>query len=189
LDRLAKVKVEYQVATAEKTGLPSSSVDIVTAGQCWHWFNRSDAAREVYRILRPDGQVVIAHFDWIPLNGNVVEATEELILEFNPTWNMGGGNGLYPLWLRDLGEAGFVEIESFTYDLDVPYEHEAWRGRIRASAGVGASLSQRTVFKFDKALERMLKERFPQPTLQIHHRIFTVIARKSSREEKYEFKS
>src|SRR5918996_1531463 len=27
------------------------------------------------------------------------------------------------------------------FDLEVPYSHEAWRGRIRASAGVGASLS------------------------------------------------
>lgn len=47
LDVNAGVQVEYRVATAENTQLPDASFDIVTAGQCWHWFDRSKAAGEV----------------------------------------------------------------------------------------------------------------------------------------------
>src|SRR5215204_309460 len=73
LDRQAGVKIEYHVAKAEATKMPDASFDIVTAGQCWHWFDRPKAAQEVKRILKPGGTVIIAHFDWLPLSSNVVE--------------------------------------------------------------------------------------------------------------------
>ena len=40
---------------AEATGLPSSSVDLVTVGQGFHWFERPAALAEMERILRPEG--------------------------------------------------------------------------------------------------------------------------------------
>ena len=178
LDKAAGVSVDYRVGMAEKTGLPDASTDVVSAGQCWHWFDRPRAAAEVRRILNPGGHVIIAHFDWIPLPGNVVEATEMLIEEHNPEWKYGGGNGMYPEWLTDLGEAGFVDIRTFSFDIHVPYSPEAWLGRIRASAGVGASLSAEAVVRFDGDLARVLKNRFPASTLQVPHRTFAVLATK-----------
>lgn len=177
LDELAGVVVEYRVGRAEETGLAAQSVDVVSAGQCWHWFDRPRAAQEVARILRPDGVVVIAHFDWLPLKGNVVEATEQLIMKHNPQWHLGGGYGLYPAWLRDLGEAGFRQIETFSYDEPAIYTPVAWRGRIRASAGVGASLSPEQVAIFDQELATILAEKYPGEQLAIPHRVFAVIAR------------
>ena len=87
--------------------------------------------------------------------------------------------GLYPQWLRDLGEAGFTDIQSFSFDVDVPYSSEAWRGRIRASAGVGASLSPAQVEKFDAELRQLLEERFQasdKTILKVPHPTFAVIA-------------
>jgi SAM-dependent methyltransferase len=172
----AQLTIDFRLGKAEATGLPSSSVDVVSAGQCWHWFDRPAAAAEAARILRPTGKVVIAHFDWLPLSGNVVAATEALIEAHNPSWQMGGGTGLYPQWLRDLGEAGFRDIESFSYDLAVPYTHEAWRGRIRASAGVGATLPPAQVERFDQELALLLKQMHPAPVMQIPHRVSAVVA-------------
>jgi len=43
----------YLESKAEMISLDSSSVDVVTAGQCWHWFDRPRAASEVARILKP----------------------------------------------------------------------------------------------------------------------------------------
>lgn len=79
LDADGGVSIEYVIASAEETGLPAGTMDVVTACQCWHWFDRPRAAREVLRVLVPGGTLVIAHFDWLPLAGNVVEATERLI--------------------------------------------------------------------------------------------------------------
>ena len=107
LDERVGVRSGYRVGRAEQTGLDARCADVVTAGQCWHWFDRPAAAREVSRILRPKGFLVIAHFDWIPLPGNVVEATEALIEAHNPDWKLAGGLGVHPRWLRDLGKMGY----------------------------------------------------------------------------------
>ncbi len=177
LDGRAGMRVEYRVARAEQTGLADASLDGVTAGQCWHWFDRPRAAAEVARILRLTGWLVIAHFDWISLSEHVVRATEELIERYNPDWKLGGGFGVHPWWLRDLGVAGSRRLESFSYDLDVPYTRESWRGRIRASAGVGGSMTPPQVEEVDRALEALLASRFPAPVLEVPHRVFAIVAR------------
>jgi ubiquinone/menaquinone biosynthesis C-methylase UbiE len=46
IDLNASLSLRYVNARAEDTGLLSASFDIVTAGTCWHWFNRPAAARE-----------------------------------------------------------------------------------------------------------------------------------------------
>lgn len=48
---------------AEATTLPAGSVDFVTAGQAFHWFDRRRARREFMRILRPGGWVVLVWND------------------------------------------------------------------------------------------------------------------------------
>ena len=135
LDDGADAEVTYVAGEAEALPIKASRFDVATAGQCWHWFDGIRAARQVNRILAPNGIIIIAHFDWLPRAGNVVAATEALIARYNPGWQLGGGNGFYPQWLDQLREAGFAGLETFSFDLDVAYGHIAWRGRIRASAG------------------------------------------------------
>lgn len=68
--------------TAEATGLPDASVDLVLAAQAFHWFDRPAASREFTRILRPRGVVALL---W---NSRLTDATpflrdyEALLLEF-----------------------------------------------------------------------------------------------------------
>jgi SAM-dependent methyltransferase len=45
--------------TAEATTLPGHSVDVVTAAQAAHWFERNAARGEFVRILKPGGWVVL----------------------------------------------------------------------------------------------------------------------------------
>ncbi|HYA68908.1 MAG TPA: class I SAM-dependent methyltransferase, partial [Acidimicrobiales bacterium] len=118
---------------AEDVDVDDGTFDVVTAGQCWHWFDRASAAAECRRVLAPGGALAICHFDWLPLPGNLVAATEDLILRHNPHWAYAGGNGMYPQWTADVAGAGFERIETFSFDVDVVYSHEGWRGRIRAS--------------------------------------------------------
>lgn len=183
LDRQAGVQVKYVLGHAEETGLPAQHFDVVTAGQCWHWFDRPKAAQEVMRVLIPGGHMVIAHFDWIPLPGSVVEATEEVLNPHNDkAWNpglmYGYSVGVYPLWLRDLTDAGFRNVQFFGFDHDVPYSHEAWRGRVRASSGLAARLGSQKVQEIDAELARMLTTRFPDEPLLVPHRVFALIGQK-----------
>ncbi len=176
LDRAAGTRIDYVNAPAEASGLPDGAFDVVCAGQCWHWFDRPAAAREVARLLVRDGTVVIAHFDWLPIPSNVVAATEEIILSHTPSWPYAARAGLYPQWLTDLQSAGFTHIETFSFDLDVPYTHEAWVGRVRASAPIAGTLDQAGVNACSRELQDMLAERFPADPLAVPHRVWAVTA-------------
>lgn len=182
LDSGAGVEIDYRVAKAEDTGLPDDFADVVTAGQCWHWFDRPRAAAEVRRILKPGGRLVIAHLDWLELPGNMVEITERLIEEIGgkDAWStaaLGTRTGLYPLWLRDIQGAELEGIETFSYDTTLWYSHKAWRGRVRASSAIGAGkLSPAAVERFDERLGRALNV-FADP-MNVPHRIWAVIAKK-----------
>jgi len=132
-------------------------------------------ALEARRILGPRGRLAIAHFDWLSLPANIVELTEELIGAYNPAWKLGGGSGLYPEWLRDVAVAGFVEIETFSFDVHVRYSHEGWRGRIRASAGVGASLAPDAVELFDAELQSQMSKRFAEDPVAVPHRVWALV--------------
>ena len=180
LDGEMGVRVDYVIARAEATPFLPSTFDVVTAGQCWHWFDRPRAAREARRVLKPGGRLAICHFDWISLGGNVGALTDELLRRNNKKWAEWAQNplfdnyGLYPRWLRDAGEAGFVGIETFSYDVAVPYSHEAWRGRIRASAAVGASLAPEHAARVDEELAKILADHFPDP-LEVPHRVWALV--------------
>lgn len=178
LDEAAGVKAEYREGNAEDTGLDSGIADVVTAAQCWHWFNGTAVAREVTRLLKPDGKIAIIQFDWLPLADSVVAHTEDLIRAHNPEWDLHGGNGIHPSYFSDLDEARFREIESFSYDVSVPYTHEGWRGRIRSSAGVGGSLPPEKASRFDIEHAALLKSRFPKEPLDVPHRVFAVLAKR-----------
>ena len=172
LDAQAGVSVTYKAGKAEALPAGAGAFDLVTAGQCWHWFDRPVAAADAARVLAPGGRLVIAHFDWLPLSGNVVAATEALILAHNPDWAGAGGRGIYPAWPRDMAEAGIAEIETASFDIDQPYSPEAWRGRIRASAGVAASLAAEQVAAFDRELADLLARDFQQEVLAVPHRVW-----------------
>lgn len=53
--------------TAENTTLQNSSVDFITVGTAFHWFDMEQFKKECQRILRPNGKVILA---WIsrPVN-------------------------------------------------------------------------------------------------------------------------
>ena len=176
LDRRAGVTVARVCAAAEATGLDAGTFDVVSASQCWYWFDQERVGPELLRVLRPGGWLVICQLDWLPRAGSVVEATEALILTHNPSWELAGLDGLPTRYVADVEAAGFVDVETCSYDVDLAYTHEAWRGRIRASAGVGASLDDQGVERFDREHARMLAERFSDDPLGVPHRVFVVLA-------------
>jgi SAM-dependent methyltransferase len=176
-DGAAGLEVTYRVAPAEDTGLAGAAWDVVCAGQCWHWFDRRRVITEARRLLGADGTVVVCNRDYVLLPGNVCTASEDLVLAYNPNWPMAGGFGVRPEWSDELAQEGFAHLETFGFDIAVPFTHDTWRGRMRSSNGVGASLPEADVAAFDADLARLLAERFPQEPLMIPHRIRALVAR------------
>lgn len=52
-------RVEFRQATAENTGLPDQSVNLVTCFQAFHWFEAERALQEFRRILKPTGRLAL----------------------------------------------------------------------------------------------------------------------------------
>lgn len=169
----------FEEGLAERTGQPDAAFDLVVAAQCWHWFDRNLAAAEARRVLKPGGALLICHYDWLPLPGNVAHATEFLIEAHNPRWRMGRGTGFYPAWATDMAIAGFRDLAFAGFDHEARYAREDWRGRIRASAGVGGALDPQAVARFDAELAALLDARFPEEPLVVPHRIFAIWGRRA----------
>ena len=71
----------------------------------------------------------------------MVARTEAIVQRHNPKWPWDGLDGHdSPIACAILRAAGFQSIESFSVDFEIPYTHEGWRGRMRASAGISGSL-------------------------------------------------
>ncbi len=163
----------FRQGRAEDTGLPGGSFDLVTAGQCWWWFDSDLAAREAVRLLAPGGRLLICDFSYLLLPGNVCTRSEELVIEHNPGWPMAGWRGIHPEQVEALDVAGFRQVESFSYTVDVPFSHEAWRGRMRTCNGIGTSLEPAQVDAFDRDLAALLASEYPGE-LSVPHRVFAV---------------
>jgi SAM-dependent methyltransferase len=68
--------------TAEATSLPDQSVDFVTAGQAFHWFNRDRCRPEFCRVLRPSDWVVLTWNERRTDSTPFLAEYEQLLLEF-----------------------------------------------------------------------------------------------------------
>jgi SAM-dependent methyltransferase len=72
---------------AEATTLAKDSIDFVTAGQAFHWFDQSKARKEFVRVLRPEGWVVLIwnerRLDPTPF----LRTYEELLLKYGTDYD------------------------------------------------------------------------------------------------------
>lgn len=179
-ERNLEGRVQFAVASAEKTGLKTSSFDLAAAGQCWHWFDSHAVIVEMQRVLRPNGILVIAYYSYLAEHSPIARDTEDLILEFNPSWTMAGSNGMYPELIDELIHAGFRLVEQFCYHHDEEFTHTRWLGRMRTCNGVGSGgLPPSEVQRFDSELGQLLRKKYPGPMI-VEHRVWCVVARNPS---------
>jgi ubiquinone/menaquinone biosynthesis C-methylase UbiE len=68
--------------TAENTTLPDSSVDLLTAGQAFHWFDPQLARVEAARIVKPDGWVALVWNDRKLTSTPFLKDYEALLLKY-----------------------------------------------------------------------------------------------------------
>jgi SAM-dependent methyltransferase len=68
-------------ASAEATTLDDASIDFVTAGQAFHWFEPAEARREFQRILKPTGWIVVLWNDR-QMDTPFASAYEDLLVKY-----------------------------------------------------------------------------------------------------------
>ena len=159
--------IDFAVCPAEETGHPDGSFDAITASQCWLYFDLARMVPEVQRLLATGGLLVTSHFSWLALQDRVAHASEQLVLKHNPDWSAAGWEGRIPA--KPSWAEGVFELRGmFWYDEAIPFTRESWRGRIRASRGVGATMSAEEVARFDAEHAELLEGLVPEQFTVLH---------------------
>jgi ubiquinone/menaquinone biosynthesis C-methylase UbiE len=74
-------RIEYFVSLAESTPLPSASVNLITVGQAFHWFDAERFYTEAKRVLKPEGVLAIWCYGHFHLEGTS-EHLEQVLQNF-----------------------------------------------------------------------------------------------------------
>ena len=71
-------EITYLVTAAEEVALPAASVDVVTACQCFWYFDAPRLTPKLARMLRPEGRLLLLYLAWLPQEDAIAAASEEL---------------------------------------------------------------------------------------------------------------
>ena len=91
------LNINFQVSPAETCPFVNQSFDVITANQCWLYFDKAQIIPEVKRLLKPSGLLVTSHFSWLPRLDDIAKRSEELILKHNPNWTAKDWHGNIPI--------------------------------------------------------------------------------------------
>lgn len=131
------MKIKYIVCPAENTGLPDKSFDVITAAQCFPYFDRQKIIPEIKRMLKPGGKFIIIYMDW-DLNDEIFSGSAQIVEKYNPQWDP--DNGGNKIMYEDFLPRRKTEV----YACDIPFTRESWHGRMCACRGTAASMDEDT---------------------------------------------
>ncbi len=171
--------IDFKVCSAEKTGFTDNSFDVVTAVQCFQYFNAFKATDEIRRILKPHGLFCKIFMDWLPYEDEIIGEFESLVLKYNPNWS-GNGFKIFRYTYPDWADEKFNIETIHSYDATLEFTKEAWIGRIKTCRGVGASLSDNDIRRFEVEYRNML-QKYNEP-LRLKHQIHIEIYRSTKAE-------
>jgi SAM-dependent methyltransferase len=117
---------------AEATTLDDGSVDFVTAGQAFHWFEPPRARVEFKRVLRPGGRVVLVWNDRRTSGTPFLEEYERLLLEYGTDYREVSAKYAEESMLAAL--YGPSEIRAKTFDNEQVFDLEGLRGRLASAS-------------------------------------------------------
>lgn len=159
----AGMNIAFRAVSAEQLDYPAQSFDVITACQCFWYFNHEKTAPLFAKMLKPDGRLLALYMAWLPFEDAIAGASEQLVLKYNPKWT-GAGETRHEIEIPAAVGEYFELVHSEVYDISVPFTRETWHGRMFACRGVGASLNEAEISQWDaehKALlERIAPERF-----------------------------
>ncbi len=124
--------------SAEATTLGDASVDFVTAGQAFHWFDVERARREFKRILRPGGWAALVWNDRRRDSTPYLAAYEALLRRYGTDYNTVADGGVLSEEEGDALLRGFFggDYRRETFDNFQTFDFEGVRGRLLSASYV-----------------------------------------------------
>ena len=162
-----KYNINFINCPAEETGLPEKSYDVITAAQCFMYFDKEKIVSEIKRIIKDGGLLIKIYMGWLKEEAVVINSLA-LVKKYNPNWLTGK-----PM-IKDMKEHLFPIEAQESFYANIPFTWESWHGRIKATRGVEASMTSSQLAKFESEHINMLSES-TMSEFTIKHKIFITV--------------
>lgn len=164
----SSMDIEFYVAATEEINFPKNTFDVITACQCFWYFDHSKVMPMLSDILKKDGRLLILYMAWLPFEDKIAGASEDLVLKYSPNWS-GARETKKPIGIPDVVYEYFEMVEHEEYDVPVPFTRETWHGRMKACRGVGASLNDEELTSWEKEHMELLNKIAPDSFDVLHY--------------------
>ena len=157
------MNIAYHAVSTEEIRFPADTFDVVTACQCFWYFDHPKVMPVISDILKEDGRLLILYMAWLPFEDKIAGASEKLVLKYSPNWS-GAGETKKPIKIPDVVFEYLDLVDHEEYHVMVPFTKETWHGRMKACRGVGASLNAEELKNWEEEhlalLDRIAPEQF-----------------------------
>lgn len=169
--------IDFYSQSAETIDFPDNLFDVITACQCFWYFNHKQIIPVLHRILKPNGSILILYMAWLPFEDKIARESETLILKYSPNWS-GAAETMHPIHIPEYYNEKFALVYHEEYPLKVHFTRESWHGRIKASRGIGASLSESEIASWEQEHIKLLKEIAPYEFDILHYAAIAELKKK-----------
>ncbi|EMR05575.1 3-demethylubiquinone-9 3-methyltransferase [Bhargavaea cecembensis DSE10] len=182
IDRESGAEIDYVNRYAEDTGLPEQFFDTVTALRAWHWFDGPTVLKEVKRILKPGGDLLIMDSGFVSADpvvqetmGHMKKAIPGRIKPAGRKADSAQSINSFPVeWFAEWQSHGFELKELYNEDYTVAFTPEAWCGRIKTLSWM-LHLEESERDQIMDSLKPHLIRLFGDRTYEIGHKLHVVL--------------
>lgn len=160
--------ISYHVSSTENLSFDDNTFDVITACQCFWYFNHKRVMPMFYRLLKANGRLLVLYMAWLPFEDKIAGESERLVLKYNPDWS-GAYERMHPISIPECYNDRFELVYSEEYELSVPFTRESWNGRMKSCRGIGASLSSEEVAIWENEHMELLNRIAPDKFEVLHY--------------------
>lgn len=170
------MNIDYYAQSAENINFPDNSFDVITARQCFWYFNHEQIMPSFFDMLKSDGRILVLYMGWLPFEDKIAGESENLVLKYNPKWS----DTIRPIAIPSCYCEKFEVVYHEEYPLKVHFTRESWNGRMKACRGVGASLSKEEVFAWEQEHIKLLLKIAPAEFDILHYGAIAELRKKQT---------
>ena len=171
--------IEYYANSAETLDFPENTFDVITACQCFWYFDHETIMPNLYKLLKKDGRILVLFMTWLPFEDKIARESEKLVLKYSPTWS-GAGETMHPIFIPECYKEKFDLVYHDEYKLNVKFTRESWNGRMKACRGVGASLTPEEIQSWEKEHLELLEKIAPEEFEIMHYAAIAELKKKEN---------
>lgn len=133
----------YKTCSAEDINEPNDYFDVITACQCFWYFDPKIIVPKIKQMIKPNGLFLKVYMSYLK-DDPIASQSTRLVRELNQNWSGASAS------LKDLTTHYFDEPNMESFTIDLPFTKETWHGRMKSCRGVLASMDNETFQRFEE---------------------------------------